>query len=434
MKKKLSQKRSLGITVLLIICAFLFLFQNSYIALATTQTPEKQKEQIIDDKQKDLEKLEKKEKKIRDIINLKQKEQDIINAQIKKLDIENKKVQKTIKDNEIEIDNLSSEINRTKREIEQKEKHISLQKAILKKFLRERYQNYSKDTEYFTLLNLSNDKSILHRDNIIHATSSIGDFVKIVNDEQKKLEKDKQNLENKQKRIQDAKYELEKRNEYIQGSKNYKRALASQINAEKGKYQTKLSKVLEEQLAIQQEISSLSTSQIGTFSFSDLPSKNEAGFKFPVKKPFIKTQGYGKTSFSSHYKGGIHNGIDFVAQGSKNIIAPANGRVKAIGNMGKYGYGNWVAIDHGNGLVTLYGHLSSVKVSRNTKIKQGETIGKMGSTGFSTGPHLHFSVFVKTTFAVVESSKVSGVYIPTGATVNPEMYLPNSQASKQHTK
>ncbi len=423
MMKDQIQKNLFNIITLFFICMSLLLFQGLYTTLAATKNPDTQKKDIIDDKQNDLKKLEKKEKKYRDIINLKRKERDIINAQIKKLDAENYKVQQTIKDNEAEIANLSSEIDRTKNEIQQKEKHISLQKAILKQFLREKYQNYSKDTEYFTLLNISNNKNISHRDNIDHATSSVGRFVKIVNDEQQKLKKDQENLETKSKRIQDAKYELEKRNEYLEGSKNYKRVLANQVNVEEGKYQTKLSKVLEEQLAIQQEISSLSTDQIGTFSFSDLPSKSEADFKYPIKKPFIITQGYGKTSFSSHYKGGVHNGIDFVAQGSKSIIAPASGKVKAVGNMGRYGYGNWVAIDHGNGLVTLYGHLSSVKVSRGEKIKQGETIGKMGSTGFSTGPHLHFSVFAKTTFAVVESSKVSGVYIPTGATVNPEMYL-----------
>ncbi len=417
------QKNLPNIIILFIICASLLLLQGLYIALAATQTPEEQKKDIIDDKQDDLKKLEKKEKKYRDIINLKQKEQDIINAQIKKLDTENYKVQQTIENNETEIVSLSSEIDRIKSEIQQKEKHISLQKTILKQFLREKYQNYSKDTEYFTLLDISNSENISHKDNIAHATSSVGRFVKTVNDEQRKLKKDQEKLESKSKRMQDAKYELEKRNEYLQGAKNYKRVLANQVNVEEGKYQTKLSKVLEEQLAIQQEISSLSTSQIGTFSFSDLPSKSDADFKFPLKKPFVKTQGYGKTSFSSHYKGGVHNGIDFVTKGSKNIIAPAGGKVKAVGNMGRYGYGNWVAIDHNNGLITLYGHLSSVKVSRGEKIKQGETIGKMGSTGFSTGPHLHFSVFAKSTFAVVESSKVSGIYIPTGATVNPAMYL-----------
>lgn len=426
MIKERLQKNILNIITLSVICASLLLLQGLYVALAADnkeKTTEEEKKAVIEDKNDDLKKLEKKEKKYRNIINLKQKEQDIINAQVKKLESESHKVQKTIEENEAEIKDLSNEIDRTKKEIEQKEGHISLQKTVLSQFLREKYQNYSKDTEYFTLLNIANNKSTSHRDNISHATDSVGRFVKTIHTEQQKLKEDQEKLEDKSKRIEDAKHELEERNDYIEGSKNYKRVLASQVNVEEGKYQTKLSKVLEEQLAIQQEISNLSTNQIGTFSLSDLPSRSEADFELPIKKPFVITQGYGKTSFSSHYKGGVHNGIDYVAQGSQSILAVADGKVKATGNMGRYGYGKWIAIDHGNGLVTLYGHFSSIKVDKGEKVKQGETIGKMGSTGFSTGPHLHFSVFAKTTFAVVESSSVSGVYIPTGATVNPSMYL-----------
>ncbi len=407
-----------------IFCVSFFMSQNfNFVYAADDKTVAEEKEEILDDKQDELEKLEKKERKYRDIINLKQKEQDIINAQIKKLDNENVKIEQNIEESEDEIQDLSSEIDRTKSEIEQKEDHISLQKKILRQFIQEKYQNYSKNTQHFTILNLANTNKNSHADNITHATDRVGEFVKTIHDEQQGLKDDQTKLETKSKRIKDAKYELEQRSEYLEGSKNYKRVLASQVNVEEDKYQTKLSKVLEEQLSIQQEISSLSTSQIGTFSLADLPSKSEADFELPVKKPFVRTQGYGKTSFSSHYKGGLHNGIDYVAQESKSIIAPAKGKIKAVGNMGNYGYGKWVAIDHGNGLVTLYGHFDSIKVSRGDKIKQGETIGKMGNTGFSTGPHLHFSIFAESTFAVVESSSVSGVYIPTGATVNPDRYL-----------
>jgi murein DD-endopeptidase MepM/ murein hydrolase activator NlpD len=422
MKNKQYQKNKILIYILIFTYSSLTLMPN-FSVIHADQITDENKEEEIDDKKDELEKLEKKEKKYRNIINLKQKEQDVINAQIQKLENENYKISQTIEKNEEDIKKLSNDINRTKQEIEQKEKHISLQKKILKQFIREKYQNYSKESQQFTVLNIANQNKSSHGDNISHATQKVGEFVKTIHEEQQKLQKDKEKFEKKSKKIEDAKYELEQRSSYLEGSKNYKRVLASQVSVEEDKYQTKLSKVLEEQLSIQQEISNLATTQIGTFSLADLPSKKEADFEYPMKKPFKRTQDYGKTSFSGHYKGGMHNGIDLVAQGSQSILAPAKGKVKATGKMGRYGYGNWVAIDHGNGLTTLYGHMSSVKVSRGDKLKQGKKIGTMGNTGFSTGPHLHFSIFASSTFAVVESSSVKGVYIPTGATVNPDMYL-----------
>lgn len=87
----------------------------------------------------------------------------------------------------------------------------------------------------------------------------------------------------------------------------------------------------------------------------------------------------------------FHAGLDFAAPQGTPIYATANGSVKTAGNLGN-GYGNHVVLNHGYGYETLYGHMYKVKVKPGEKIKRGEIIGWVGSTGKSTGPHCHYEV------------------------------------------
>ena len=87
---------------------------------------------------------------------------------------------------------------------------------------------------------------------------------------------------------------------------------------------------------------------------------------------------------------GRHTGIDIAGSTGSAIQAAAAGTVTFAGWDG--GYGKFVIINHGNGLVTRYGHCSSLLVSAGQSVSSGQTIGLRGSTGNSTGPHLHFEV------------------------------------------
>lgn len=87
----------------------------------------------------------------------------------------------------------------------------------------------------------------------------------------------------------------------------------------------------------------------------------------------------------------FHAGLDFACPQGTPIYATADGRVKLSGNVGD-GYGNHVIIAHGYGYETLYGHMVRTKVRAGQMVKRGEIIGWVGSTGKSTGPHLHYEV------------------------------------------
>jgi murein DD-endopeptidase MepM/ murein hydrolase activator NlpD len=112
----------------------------------------------------------------------------------------------------------------------------------------------------------------------------------------------------------------------------------------------------------------------------------------PYRKPVIGevefTSGFGVRSDPFLGRPAMHTGLDFRAASGDPVRATANGKVVSSGWAG--GYGRMVEIDHGNGLSTRYGHLSEIGVKVGDQIKIGQVIGAVGSTGRSTGPHLHY--------------------------------------------
>jgi murein DD-endopeptidase MepM/ murein hydrolase activator NlpD len=112
----------------------------------------------------------------------------------------------------------------------------------------------------------------------------------------------------------------------------------------------------------------------------------------PYRKPVIGevefTSGFGVRSDPFLGRPAMHTGLDFRASTGDPVRATANGKVVSSGWAG--GYGRMVEVDHGNGLATRYGHLSEINVRVGDQIKIGQVIGAVGSTGRSTGPHLHY--------------------------------------------
>lgn len=115
----------------------------------------------------------------------------------------------------------------------------------------------------------------------------------------------------------------------------------------------------------------------------------------------VRRNPFGGSSYESH------EGQDIEALIGTPVVAAASGTVTIAGCQN--GYGNVVYIDHGNGLSTRYGHLSHIDATVGQTIKQGELLGLVGSTGRSTGPHLHYEVRIN------------------NSPVNPRMYLPGAQ-------
>jgi murein DD-endopeptidase MepM/ murein hydrolase activator NlpD len=158
-----------------------------------------------------------------------------------------------------------------------------------------------------------------------------------------------------------------------------------------------------------------------------LPDSGSKVLYWPLDSVFI-TQYFGRTVDAKRlYASGTHNGIDLRASIGTPVKASAGGEVTAVGDTdvqpGCYSYGKWVLLKHPNGLSTLYAHLSLIKVAPGQAIAAGQLIGYSGNTGYSTGPHLHLTVYATQGVRVqkyVTSNYCKNVTVPIA---DPKAYL-----------
>jgi len=134
-------------------------------------------------------------------------------------------------------------------------------------------------------------------------------------------------------------------------------------------------------------------------SYNELNNKIEQDKEKILSYPAIYPVSNGKLNLSSDFgyrrdpfsrKYNFHYGHDFSNAIGTHVFSTANGRVKKSKYAGSYG--NYIEVDHGNGYVTIYGHLSSRDVNIGEKVYRGQKIGEVGNTGRSTAPHLHYEV------------------------------------------
>lgn len=183
----------------------------------------------------------------------------------------------------------------------------------------------------------------------------------------------------------------------IQNSMNSKneraKAEVAKLNKDSAEYKAQIARYEREQEETDKRIDALIAKQ-GSSAGDEVPIENDGKMTWPV--PYDRC--YITAYFPYYPSGGPHTGVDIIVQDAsggnvsfgKKIVAAQGGTVFSSGWNGAYG--NCVIIDHGGGLLTLYGHCSALSVSTGQTVSKGQKIGEIGSTGNSTGPHLHFGV------------------------------------------
>lgn len=427
MNTRNGKKRFLIFVVLgIIVSGGIAALQAASPAVALTE----EEKEAIEDREKELKEINAKIKAYKQIVDLKEKQGETLASQISTLESQAQKLEREIRENEETLSDLGRELRETQDSIAEKERFILREKEVLSGLVREYHASTADGAEILFAFSMDDAGLPIKRDDWLAETGSrIRELLSSMEETRQALVTSKEILEKKKTEIDTLQEQLEQRNDYLEGSKQSKATLLAKTQAEQQKYTTLVRTLEEEQKDIENEINNIESGLIGSLDLGKIPKFQKGLLAWPVKTVRI-TQSYGMTSYAKKgaYGGGPHNGVDFSVSTGTPVYAAMDGKVAAIGSMTKngkwYGYGRWIAIDHGNGLLTLYGHLSKHGVKKGEKVDKGEQIGLSGNTGYSSGPHLHFSVFSSSSFDIVPSSKVSGISVPVGAHVNPMKYLP----------
>ncbi len=409
MRKHFSHNKKIGSTVLI---ATVFL--GVWAATATADditlnikgdTPEEK-----------LKHISKEKKKTKQTIKLKEKQKSIINKQLENIVKEEKNLEQKIRENRKQLEETSEKVKRLAQIIAEQERTIAAQRKILAGLLRSQYEqvgNNNLSARLFT----ARDGTV-ELDKLARINKKTQETLERIRKLREKTRLDHDKLKEAQKKLTDTEEKLRQRDSYLESTRNYKRYLINKTKREINKFTEKLSKLEEKERELQREIERIESGKLDNLNYGNLPSRAKADMTLPVKKYWL-SQSYGKATFRNKYYS-FHNGWDMAYRGDGDIRAAGEGKVIARGDNGRNAYGRWLAVDHQNGLVTMYAHLKSFKVKVGDKVKKGEKIAVMGNTGFSTGRHLHFTIYAANTFEVV---KRSGLRLPTGASVNPSRYL-----------
>ncbi len=374
----------------------------------------------IKDKVKDSEakikELEKQQARQEEIIAELNKQIDQLNDQLDNVRGQKSIINSDIKEIEKKIKELDEEIKQLDAEIIEKDKEIEETIEIFCERIRANYM--AGETSILEMFTASSSVSgFLNRLELFRRiTQNDQALVDKLNKEIAEIEEMQKKLEEKKKSVEAEKAALVVKRNDLQSAENELNATQSTIIAKSTEvnkklasinYQTKqleisLDKYNSEMDSIEAEIEDFLKQQAANNSSSGSSSNagsapsniSKKGWQWPVpySNSYISSPyGYRNDPISGVYK--FHSGIDITMAGAhgKKLVATKSGTViRAVHS--NSGYGNYVMIDHGGGFSSLYGHCSALAVSVGDKVSQGQVVAYIGSTGYSTGPHVHFEI------------------------------------------
>jgi len=368
----------------------------------TIQNLEEEKQELSNDKKQILGEL----KEIMEKVATVTKETDDLEAVINQNESEIIVRETSINEANSKITLLEAEIAKSVAEIIKNENELAEKNKILDARVRSAYKNDSVGSVIFTLLESESiidftdrlsminrivdlDKEIIEQIEVIKEEMNIKKAALEVNKvdlvtTKEAIEKEKAVLVGEKEKLETEKQTLTAKLSELKSLEDGQEGLLYTLTNEEKEIAAAIGSMVQENKALQNDITALIKAEAAKNSASN-NSISKSGYIRPVAGRVSSSYGYRIHPILGYKK--LHTGIDFAASSGTPIKATKSGKViRASFNSS---YGNHVIIDHGNGVTTLYAHMSAMNTSYGAGVSQGQVIGYVGSTGMSTGPHLH---------------------------------------------
>lgn len=301
------------------------------------------------------------------------------------------KLDESIQSSEENIEKLNEEITKKENEIQQIESELekvtekyNTQKALLDERLVEMYEN--DNVKYLDVILKSKSFSdfVSNYYIISELTEYDMDLLEIVDDQRKEIEQKNLKLSSQKDSLEQEKSTQKKTQIALSNTKVLRKNYVLKLNQEEQDLQAKIDEYNNQVNQIEEEIKKLAV----TASFGE--EYRGGTMQWPIYGHYTITSNYGMRThpITGVYK--LHTGVDISATIGSDFTAIADGIVVKAEYNGAYG--NMVIIDHGGGVQTLYAHGSQIIAQVGQEVKAGDIVLKVGSTGYSTGPHAHFEV------------------------------------------
>lgn len=345
---------------------------------------------------------------------------DQLNLNVKKTTASISRTQNQISATELQIQQLASGITKAEGTIQDQQQGLA-----------ESLRALSEEESQPLIVQILADGNISQVWNDISASqslqSAINAQIQTLVSTKKTLTDTKSAAEAKQAELLKQKATLLTQQGSLSAQKRAQSELLAETKSQESTYQAIISQKRAQEASLQAALSDLKAQYNQAVNPSQITAPGRGILQWPIAGNILITQYFGDTPFaqanSALYSGHGHDGLDIAAPIGTPIMAALGGTVLATGNTdavrGCYSFGKWVMVKHNNGISTMYAHLSQIGVAQGESVATGDLLGYSGETGYATGPHLHFGVYVSAVTKIIPLGQATNSRTPCSNAVMP---------------